>query len=190
MLLNAFNELEEMFFWWEFFPIYRRFDFKRYNKSLKTMDEMRDIMKSKFKSHLKSYSETVIRDFCDSLISAKNDALNEGKESAPYLTDDNLAMTVFELFFAGTETSQQTFRWILLFYLFYPKIGQKLRQEIESQIGDRIATHEDRNRCHYVMAFISEILRLRNVGPTGVTHKAVVTSRISNDFCISYLFYI
>ena len=60
----------------------------------------------------------------------------------------------------------------------YPEVQQKLRQEIESSIGDRIPTHEDRNRCHYVMAFIAETMRYRNVVPMGVAHKAVVTSKI------------
>ena len=46
---------------------------------------------------------------------------------------------------------------------YYPKTQQKLRQEIESEIGDRIPEYEDRNRCHYVMAFIGETLRFRNV---------------------------
>ena len=55
----------------------------------------------------------------------------------------------------------------------------RLREEIESEIGDRIPTHEDRNRCHYVMAFISEALRFRNVtSPTGHFHSAVVRSTI------------
>ncbi|CAG2122785.1 unnamed protein product, partial [Medioppia subpectinata] len=57
---------------------------------------------------------------------------------------------------------------------------QKLRQEIESQIGDRMPTHEDRNRCHYVMAFIAETLRVKNVVPSGVFHRAVVDSTIGN----------
>jgi hypothetical protein len=39
------------------------------------------------------------RDFCDELISAKNEALAEGKESEPYLTDDNLSMNILNLFF-------------------------------------------------------------------------------------------
>ena len=79
---------------------------------------------------------------------------------------------------AGTNTSQQTFQWLLLLLSYYPNEQKKLRQEIESEIGDRIPTHEDKSRCHYVMAFISETLRLRNVAPSGVFHKAVVTSKI------------
>ena len=35
--------------------------------------------------------------FFDVLISAKNEALRDGKESAPYLTDENLSMAVLNL---------------------------------------------------------------------------------------------
>ncbi|CAG2181430.1 unnamed protein product, partial [Oppiella nova] len=118
------------------------------------------------------------RDFCDALITAKNEALREGKESAPYLTDENLAMTIFDLFFAGTDTSQQTFQWLLILLTYYPEMQRKLRQEIETQIGDRMPTHEDRNRCHYVMAFITETLRFRNIIPQGVPHRAIVRTTI------------
>ncbi|CAG2183102.1 unnamed protein product, partial [Oppiella nova] len=119
-------------------------------------------------------------DFCDALITAKNEALREGKESAPYLTDTNLTMTVMDLFMAGTDTSQQSFQWMVLLMTYYQGVQKKLRQEIETQIGDRMPTHEDRNRCHYVMAFITETLRFRNITPMGVPHKAVVQSTIGN----------
>ena len=122
----------------------------------------------------------MIRDFCDTLITAKNEALREGKESAPYLTDSNLSMVVFDLFFGGTETSQSFFRWFLLHMLYNKNIEKKLRKEVDEQIGDRIPTHEDRNRCDYVMAFITETLRHSNVVPSGATHKAVVTTKLGD----------
>ncbi|CAG2109133.1 unnamed protein product [Medioppia subpectinata] len=123
-------------------------------------------------------TDTTIMNFCDALISAKNDALRDGKESAPYLTDTNLSMAIFDIFLAGTDTSQHTFQWIVLLMSYYPEMQQKLRQEIESQIGDRMPTHEDRNRCHYVMAFIAETLRFRNVVPTGLPHKTLVDTKL------------
>ncbi|CAG2121054.1 unnamed protein product [Medioppia subpectinata] len=38
--------------------------------------------------------------------------------------------------------------------------------------------HEDRNRCHYCMAFIAEALRYRNVAPFGVGHNTVCRTTI------------
>ena len=81
------------------------------NQLRKNMNDICELLETKFKSHYKDYDESVIRDFCDTLITAKNEALKEGKESAPYLKDNNLAMAVLDLFFAGTDTSQMTFRW-------------------------------------------------------------------------------
>ncbi|CAG2108781.1 unnamed protein product [Medioppia subpectinata] len=165
---------------WEFSPIIRFIDRKRVAKQMKVTRGVIDLLRNKFIKHYDDYNESIERDFCDALISAKNDALRDGKESAPYLTDANLGMSVMDLFLAGTDTSQMTFQWIVLLMTYYPEMQQKLRQEIESQIGDRMPTHEDRNRCHYVMAFITETLRFRNVAPFGVPHKAVVRSTIGN----------
>ena len=148
------------------------------NKENKVVNEMIDILSNKFSEHYVDYDESVCRDFCDALITAKNEALREGKESAPYLTDENLAMTISDLFFAGTDTSQQTFQWLLILLSYYSEMQRKLRQEIETQIGDRMPTHEDRNRCHYVMAFIAETLRFRNIVPQGLPHRAIVRTTI------------
>ena len=131
-----------------------------------------------FKTHLKDYDENVIENFCDALISAKNDLLRDGKESAKHLTDNNMGMAVFDLFFAGTDTSQMTFRWALLHMLYNRDIEKRLRKEVENEIGDRIPTHEDKNRCHYVLAFISESLRHSNIIPQGLTHMNLVKAKL------------
>ena len=164
----------------QFMPIMRYVFRDAANKQHKVINEMIDMLSNKFSKHYVDYDESVCRDFCDALITAKNEALREGKESAPYLTDDNLALVVFDLFLAGTDTSQMTFQWLLLFLSYYPSVQRKLRQEIETQIGDRMPTHEDRNRCHYVMAFISETMRLRNINPLGASHKAMVQMQIGD----------
>ena len=135
-----------------------------------------------FKSHYEDYDESVERDFCDALISAKNKAhnkaLKDGKEVSPHLTDANLAITTLDALFAGTDTALHTFEWMLLFLAYYPEVQTKLREEIEGQIGDRTPTHEDRKDCHYVMSFISEILRLRNVVVGGLPHSTLSSSKL------------
>ncbi len=55
----------------------------------------------------------------------------------------------------------------------------KMRNEINSVIGDRMPVQEDRSYCHYVIAFIWEGLRYRPVVPIGFPHKNVVQSKIS-----------
>jgi hypothetical protein len=70
------------------------------NKQNKNFSEMKEMIKNKYVDHYKDFNETVTRDFCDALISAKNEALAEGRESAPYLPHDNLSMATLDLFFS------------------------------------------------------------------------------------------
>ncbi len=82
----------------EFIPISRFFYRKLIKKGIKTVEDFKDVIKLKYKDHYKEYNENIIRDFCDALILSKNEALNEDKESKPYLTDDNLALVILDLF--------------------------------------------------------------------------------------------
>ena len=184
VMKDSVKESGTSLFLWEAIPLMKNID-PKFHKIKNSFQELIVKLKEKYQAHYKEYDETVIRDFCDTLISAKNEALREGKESAPYLTDVNLSMAVFDLFFAGTDTSQNTFRWAVLHMLYDKVIEKKLREEIENEIGDRMPTHEDRNRCHYVMAFLSEVMRFSNIVPTGVQHRAVVTNKIGKGrFCL------
>ena len=65
----------------------------------------------------------------------------------------------------------------------YTDMQMKMRAEVDSIIGDRMATHEDRNACHYVNAFITEALRFRGVVPLGVPHKAFTDYKLGN-YCL------
>ncbi len=82
----------------EFIPITRFFYRKLINKTIKTFEDIKEVLKIKYKYHYEDYNENIIRDFCDALISAKNEALNEDKESKKYLTDDNLTLVIMDLF--------------------------------------------------------------------------------------------
>ena len=43
-----------------------------------------------------------------------------------------------------------------------------------------MATHEDRNRCHYVMVSINEMFIHSIIIPSGIHHKTVVTTKIGD----------
>ncbi|CAG2172630.1 unnamed protein product [Oppiella nova] len=178
VLMDVGHEVGARFMLWDFSSFIRLLDRRSVQKQQQILTEMSLMIRNKFKDHYADYSDAIERDICDALITAKNEALREGKEWAPYLTDDNLAMSAMSLFLGGISTSQNTFQWIVLLMCYYPEVQRKLRQEIETQIGDRMPTHEDRNRCHYVMAFIAETLRFRNIIPIGVPHRALVDIQI------------
>ena len=113
-MMRDFNkEVGPRLLLWEFSPLIRLFDYKMVKKQNNLMTGFVQLMTEKFTDHYKDYEPSVERDFSDALIAAKNEAVRDGKDSAPYLKDMNLAMTVFDMFFAGTDTSQLTFQWML-----------------------------------------------------------------------------
>jgi cytochrome P450 len=57
-------------------------------------------------------------------------------------------------------------------------IQRKLRNEIETQIGERMPVHGDREKCDYLNAFIHEVLRYRNIIPMGIFHSMVSDGEI------------
>ena len=95
---DFFKDLTTRLTFIEFIPIMRFIDRTIVKKREEYMSETKELVQTKFLSHYKDFNEHIVRDFCDALILAKNEALAEGKDSAPYLNDDNLTMVLWDLF--------------------------------------------------------------------------------------------
>ncbi|MED6255111.1 hypothetical protein ATANTOWER_004820 [Ataeniobius toweri] len=85
--------------------------------------------------------------------------------------NDNLLMTVMNLFTAGTETTSTTLRWALLFMAKYPKIQDQVQEELRSVIGGRQVQVEDRQNLPFTDAVIHETQRVANIAPFAISHR-------------------
>uniref|UniRef100_A0A3B4UJ36 Cytochrome P450 2K1-like n=1 Tax=Seriola dumerili TaxID=41447 RepID=A0A3B4UJ36_SERDU len=85
--------------------------------------------------------------------------------------NENLLMTVIQLFGAGTETTSTTIRWGLLFMAKYPKIQDQVQEELSRVIGSRQVQVEDRKNLPFTDAVIHETQRLANIIPFSLPHK-------------------
>ena len=70
---------------------------------------------NKYKQHKSDYQEGIIRDFTDAMIYSQQDSLKNEKESAPYLTDNNLAVSVNQLFLGNNFVNFVYFIFIMIF---------------------------------------------------------------------------
>ncbi|XP_054157898.1 steroid 17-alpha-hydroxylase/17,20 lyase-like [Oppia nitens] len=159
-------------------PVMKLFYGNVLNKTLDVLDKLTTTIKQQYLNRIPVHENGVVNDFCDALIEAKEEAIAEQKESAPHFTDTNLSLVITNLFIAGTDTTQYTMRWVILFMANNSKMQNKMRDEINDLIGDRMVTHEDKNNCHYVNAFIAETLRLRGVTPLAVPHVAMCDTKM------------
>ncbi|XP_030577514.1 cytochrome P450 2K1-like [Archocentrus centrarchus] len=110
------------------------------------------------------------RGFVDAFLVRKK-MLEESGITNSHFHDDNLMLTVMNLFAAGTETTSTTLRWALLFMTKYPKIQDEVQEELRRVIGDRQVQVADRKNLPFTDAVIHETQRLSSILPAGLPHK-------------------
>lgn len=144
------------------------------------MNSSYDIIRAKFESHSTSHDPATIRSFCDAMLAARRKSPDFDN-----VTNRNLIHVLFEMFVNGTESTVITLRWALLFMANFPAVQQRLRREVQHVIGNNVPTADHVERCHYIRAFVAEVMRFRPVVPVIVGHVAVRDTTIGG--CIDKL---
>jgi cytochrome P450 len=92
-------------------------------------------------------------DLLDALLEARDD---DGRPMPPQeLRDESVS-----IFFAGHETSANTLTWTTYLVSTHPEVLERLREEADRVIGDRLPTMEDVPKLEYAAAVIRESMRL------------------------------
>ncbi|KAM5321604.1 cytochrome P450 2E1 isoform 2-T2 [Glossophaga mutica] len=153
------------------FQSYVRYLPGSHRTALKNVSEIKAYALDRVKEHQESLDRSCPRDFTDSLLIEME---KKQYSAEPELCSlDNIAVTVADLLFAGTETTSMTLRYGLLILLKYPEIEEKLHEEIDRVIGpSRVPAVKDRLEMPYMDAVVHEIQRFINLVPSNVLHEA------------------
>ncbi|XP_049643133.1 cytochrome P450 2B11-like [Suncus etruscus] len=153
----------------ELFPGFLKYFPGSHRKVIKNMHEIIAFISRSVENHRETLDYTAPRDFIDTFL------IRMDKEKSDPNTDfhqNQLFITVFLLFFAGTETTGTTLTSAFLLMLKYPHVAEKVQKEIDQVIGShRAPTFNDRTRMPYTDAVIHEIQRFWDLAPIGVPHK-------------------
>ncbi|XP_056419492.1 uncharacterized protein LOC130360961 [Hyla sarda] len=152
---------------YNFFPILGLFP-GSHKTIIKNVTELYDFIRRTFVKHLKNLDENDQRSFIDVFLVRQKE---ETESSKKYFNNENLTVVVRSLFSAGMETTSTTLRWGLLLMIKYPKIQEKVQEEISRVVGSAQPMYSHRGQMPYTNAVIHEIQRFSDILPLNLGHE-------------------
>ena len=130
-----------------------------------------DMMQANVMKHQQTLDVNDPRDYTDMALTEIEKTTDTKSSFYGQFGLDNLKVTLFDLFVAGSETTSTTLTWAALYMVRYPEVQRKVQEELDKEVGvDRAPKMEDRGRLPYTEAVIMEIQRHGNIVPLGLRH--------------------
>ncbi|XP_051490739.1 cytochrome P450 2C5-like isoform X1 [Apus apus] len=128
-----------------------------HRKALARCEKLKDYIRGRVEVHKQSLDPSCPRDYIDCFL-MKGEKDKSSPESM--YSNEDLVMSVFSLFGAGTVTTSNALVFFLLILAKHPHIQAKIQQEIDAVVGaGRAPSTEDRLRMPYTNAVIHELQR-------------------------------
>uniref|UniRef100_A0A8C7UK43 Uncharacterized protein n=1 Tax=Oncorhynchus mykiss TaxID=8022 RepID=A0A8C7UK43_ONCMY len=134
------------------------------------VNKAKDYIQEQAEIRLKTLNISEPQDFIEAFLVKM---LEEKDDPNTEFNNDNMVMTAWSLFAAGTETTSSTLRQSFLMMIKYPHIQESVQKEIDEVIGSRVPTVDDRVKMPYTDAVIHEVQRYMDLSPTSVPHKVM-----------------
>ncbi|KAI1236394.1 hypothetical protein IHE44_0001686 [Lamprotornis superbus] len=139
-----------------------------HNNIFTEFDALKAFVAEEVKLHEASLDPNSPQDFIDCFLSKMQEEKDHPNSSFHM---KNLITSAFDLFVAGTETTSTTVRYGLLLLLKYPKIQEKIQEEIDQVVGrSRKPCVADRTQMPYTDAVVHEIQRFISLVPLALPH--------------------
>lgn len=133
------------------------------------MEKLREFAMEIIKEHEKNFDPDNLQDYIDVYLSETRKGDNKGT----IFQEDysNLAVTICDLFVAGSHTTSSTMRWMVALLATHPEVQKKMQSEIDSVVPrDRPPSIQDREKLPYTEAVLLEVMRFSSLVPLGIMH--------------------
>ncbi|XP_070208907.1 cytochrome P450 2F5-like isoform X2 [Littorina saxatilis] len=155
-------------------PWLRHVPFLPYKRLCSEFIEAREQMMDKlFTQHKASRVEGTPRGIVDVLLDEQDKGENR------WISDDHIRGLILDTVAAAFLTSSSTLKTIILYLVHNPHAARRIQTEIDTRLGERTPTLQNKSDLPYVQAAVLETLRLASTAPLGVPHRT--TDDVSMD---------
>ncbi|XP_026055463.1 cytochrome P450 2B4-like isoform X1 [Carassius auratus] len=147
-----------------------------HQKIYQNAQELKEFIRKAVSMHRENLDPDCPRDFIDAyLLEIEKQKSNEDST----FHEDNMVMSIADLFLAGTDTTATTIRWGLIYLTQNPDVQERCHEEIVRVLGyDRLPSMDDRDKLPYTYATVHEIQRYANIVPSGVFHETTQPTKL------------
>uniref|UniRef100_A0A8C7IME6 Cytochrome P450 2M1-like n=1 Tax=Oncorhynchus kisutch TaxID=8019 RepID=A0A8C7IME6_ONCKI len=149
----------------------------KHHEMFAIVNKAKDYIQGQAEIRLKTLNISEPQDFIEAFLVKM---MEEKDDPNTEFNNDNMVMTAWSLFAAGTETTSSTLRQSFLMMIKYPHIQESVQKEIDEVIGSRVPTVDDRVKMPYTDAVIHEVQRYMDLSPTSVPHKVIRDTEFYN----------
>lgn len=141
-----------------------------YGRKVQIFKERKNYFMAEIKKHQDTLDDSSPRDYIDMYLI--------GMKSNKALTLEDLAVSLGDMFVAGTETSSTTLKWTLMYLCLHPDVQTKCREEIRRELDTERFQMSDLPRLPYTQATLIEIQRVARVAPASLPHKTTAPTKV------------
>ncbi|XP_056089950.1 cytochrome P450 2B4-like isoform X1 [Rhinichthys klamathensis goyatoka] len=147
-----------------------------HQKIYQNAEELKAFFRESVKAHRETLDPDSPRDFIDAyLLEIEKQKSNEDST----FHEENMVMSVADLFFAGTDTTATTIRWGLIYLTQNPDVQERCHEEIVRALGyDHFPSMDDRDKLPYTYATVHEFQRFGNIVPASVVHETTQPTKL------------
>ncbi|XP_066254630.1 uncharacterized protein [Euwallacea similis] len=143
-----------------------------YNQVMDVLNQMWTFMKETVDEHRQN-AVFQPRDLIDAFLHSMEIKVDNS------FTNDQLLSLCLDLFMAGSETNSHSLGFAVMYMTVYPEIQKKVQKEMDDIVGrNRWPSLSDKINLKYTEAVLLELLRVVNIGPLGITHRATKDTKL------------
>lgn len=160
----------------DFFPFASYFPIKSHKKIFGIFHAALEIIRLKLRERQLTFDpQKPAGNLMEALLHSQREALEENKqEELSMLSEDHFINIIQNMFTAGYETTAHALTFALGFLVQYPKYQLDIQKQLDDVVGRQSMPRlEDRQSLPLIHATIMESLRLGNVVPQALPHRAV-----------------